>query len=121
MSSKNGSQELVSLLQYMKETRLTNPNILVQDPRILELDHIVTEVKESEEWEAVHMNFMEICVEKGEQLKLISLVRKKYHKGCSSASIADALEEPEEHILRILELLKGHPDWTDMQILSQLN
>lgn len=121
MSSKNGSQELVSLLQYMKETRLTNPNILVQDPRILELDHIVTEVKESEEWEAVHMNFMEICVEKGEQLKLISQIRKKYDKGCSSASIADALEEPEEHILRILELLKGHPDWTDMQILSQLN
>ena len=65
MTSKNGSKELVSLLQYMKETTLENPEILVKDPRILELDHIVTEVKESEEWEAVQMNFMEICMEKG--------------------------------------------------------
>ena len=49
MTSKNGSQELVSLLQYMKETRLDNPEILVKDKRIIELDEIVTEVKESEE------------------------------------------------------------------------
>lgn len=49
MTSKNGSQELVSMLQYRKETRIDNPEIPVKDPRILELDHIVTEVKESEE------------------------------------------------------------------------
>ena len=65
MSSKNGSQELISLLQYMKETRIDNPNITVQDSRILELNEIVTEVKESEEWEAVTMNFMEFCMEHG--------------------------------------------------------
>ena len=29
MTSKNGSQELVSLLQYMKETRIDNPNIIL--------------------------------------------------------------------------------------------
>ena len=50
MSSKNGSQELVSLLQYMKETRIDNPNITLKDSRILELDEIVTEVRESEEY-----------------------------------------------------------------------
>lgn len=49
MTSKNGSQELVSMLQYRKETRIDNPEIPVKYPRILELDHIVTEVKESEE------------------------------------------------------------------------
>lgn len=67
MSSKNGSQELVSLLQYMKDTRIDNPNIVVKDSRILELHDIVEEVKESEEWEAVQMNFMEVCIEKGRE------------------------------------------------------
>ena len=41
MTSKNGSQELISLLQYMKDTRIENPNIIVKDSRILELDEIV--------------------------------------------------------------------------------
>lgn len=49
MASKNGSKELVSLVQYMKETRIDNPNILVKDSRILELDDIVQEVKASEQ------------------------------------------------------------------------
>lgn len=53
MTSKNGSPKLISLLQYMKETDINNPNILVHDPRIIRLDEIVTEVKQSEEWEAV--------------------------------------------------------------------
>lgn len=65
MTSKKGSQELVSLLQYIKDTRLENPEILVKDERIIELDRIVKEVKESEEWEAVQMNIMEIAMERG--------------------------------------------------------
>lgn len=65
MTSKNGSQELISLLQYMKETRIDNPNILVKDSRILELDNIVQEVKASEEWEAVKMSILEIGIERG--------------------------------------------------------
>lgn len=44
MANENGSQELVSLLQYMKDTRLENPQIIVKDERILELDRIVKEV-----------------------------------------------------------------------------
>ena len=65
MTSKNGSKELVSLLQYMKDTNIDNPEILVKDERILELDKIVTEVKQSEEWEAVQMNILEIGIKKG--------------------------------------------------------
>lgn len=67
MSSKNGSQELVSLLQYMKNTDIDNPEILVKDKRILELDEIVAEVKESEEWEGIEMNILEIGIEEGER------------------------------------------------------
>lgn len=67
MSSKNGSQELVSLLQYMKHTTLENPDIVVKDGRILELDRIVSEVKETEEWEAVQMNLLEIGIERGRE------------------------------------------------------
>lgn len=67
MSSKNGSQELISLLQYMKNTDIDNPEILVKDKRILELDEIVAEVKESEEWEGIEMNILEIGIEEGER------------------------------------------------------
>ena len=67
MTSKNGSPELISLLQYMKNTTLDNPEIIVKDERILELDKIVTEVKQSEEWEAVKMNILEIGLEKGRE------------------------------------------------------
>ena len=62
MTSKDGSKELVSLLQYMKNTSLNNPEIESKDERIIRLDEIVTEVKESEEWEAVQMNILEIGI-----------------------------------------------------------
>ena len=65
MSSKNGRPELVSLLQYMKETRLDNPEVVVKDSRIVELDAIVSEVKQSEEWEEVKMSILEIGLQKG--------------------------------------------------------
>lgn len=56
---------MVSLLQYMKNTTLNNPDILVKDKRIKGLDRIVQEVRQSEEWEAVKMNILEIGMEKG--------------------------------------------------------
>lgn len=65
MSSKNGSPELVSLLQYMKRTSLDNPEVTVKDDRIRNLDAIVKEVKQSEEWEAVKMNILEIGIARG--------------------------------------------------------
>lgn len=106
MTSKNGSQELISLLQYMKETRIDNPNVLVKDSRILELDNIVQEIKASEEWEAVKMNILEIGIERGLQQKLVELVEKKLQKGYTIAEIADMLEEREEIIQKIIEELR---------------
>ncbi len=67
MKSHNGRQELVSLLQYMKHTDLTNPDIEVKDERILELDQIVQEVKQSEEWEEARMSILKIGLEKGRE------------------------------------------------------
>ena len=114
MSSKNGTPELVSMLQYIRKTQIDNPEILVKDSRILELDEIVTEVKSSEEWEAVHMNILEIGIEHGMQKgllqganeKLTELVEKKLKKGLSVAEIAEWLEEPEDVIRKIVEELQ---------------
>lgn len=65
MVSKNGRPELVSLLQYMKNTAIDNPDIIVKDERILNLDKIVNEVREGEEWEGVKMNIYEIREKRG--------------------------------------------------------
>ena len=92
MTSKNGSQELISLLQYMKRTDIQNPDITVKDERILELDDIVQEVKASEEWEAVKMSILEIGIE----------------KGLSVAEIADMLEEEESVIVQIVEIINNN-------------
>jgi len=149
MTSKNGSQELVSLLQYMKETRIDNPEILVKDSRILELDEIVTEVKESKEWEAVHMNFMEYCLEEGrrigqevgmaegmaqgmaqgvaqgvaqgESLKLISLTRKKVQKKKTLEEVAEELEESITQIQPIYEMITCYPEKSAKDILEMLD
>lgn len=110
MSSKNGTPELVSMLQYIKKTRIDNPEIVVKDSRILELDKIVTEVRSSEEWEAVQMNILEVGIEHGSQRKLAELVEKKLKKGLSVAEIAEWLEENEETIQEIVEKLQEKKD-----------
>lgn len=107
MSSKNGSQELISLLQYMKDTRIDNPEILIKDSRILELDHIVQEVKSSEEWEGVRMNILEIGIEQGMNKKLVELVEKKLQKGLSVSEIADILEENLDTVQKIIDELRA--------------
>lgn len=72
MQSMHGRPELVSLLQYMKHSDINNPNILVKDARLLRLHEIVTEVKQSEEWEEYNMSLADyyekrakvVCVDK---------------------------------------------------------
>ena len=56
MQSINGREELVSLLQYIKETDINNPCVTSKDERLLRLDKIVNEVKQSEEWEETSMS-----------------------------------------------------------------
>ncbi len=102
MKSKNGRPELISLLQYMKNTRLDNPEILVKDERIKQIDDIVTEVRQSEEWEAVRMNILQIGEEYGKKIgrdmMLVEMVCRKLHKSKTAYRIADELEEELEVI-----------------------
>ncbi len=125
MSSKNGSKELVSLLQYMRNTKLDNPEIQVKDERIVELDKIVSEVKESEEWEAVQMNILEVGINRGisrgETQKLVQQVCKKLAKGNSVEEIADMLEEEPEMIQTICDIAAQYaPDYDIGKITKEL-
>lgn len=103
MKSKNGRPELVSLLQYMKNTTMENPDILVRDSRIVELSEVVEEVKQSEEWETVRMNILEYGIEKGKKCLLVEKVCKKLSKGKTSEIIAEELEEDLGTIQQICE------------------
>ena len=107
MSSKNGAPELVSMLQYMKDTYLENPEVVVKDSRLLELDKIVNEVRESDEWEAVKMNILEIGKEYGAKEKLKEQIEKKLEKGYSLEAIADMLEEELEVIQQLMNEIEN--------------
>ena len=129
MTSKNGPVELVSLLQYMKNTKLDNPEIMVLDERIRILDSIVREVKESQEWEESSMNILEYGIEQGleqgrEQgimLKTVELVQKKIAKGMGVMEIAEILETDPELIKTICNLINDHPDADIKDIYQLLN
>ena len=70
----------------------------------------VKDLMQSEEWEAVKMNILEIGIEKGMQQgaekKMLELVEKKLKKGQTISQIADALEETEETIRRLIDGMK---------------
>lgn len=93
MTSKNGSQELISLLQYMKESRLDNPEILVKDKRIIELNEIVTEVKESEEWEGIRMNILDIGIQEGERRGIEAMIKACKKLSASRDEVQELLKE----------------------------
>ena len=114
MTSKNGDPVLVSLLQYMKQTSIDNPEIQVKDERIVALDAVVQEVKQSEEWEAVKMSILSIGIEKGQkegvQRFLQNATLKKLKKGMDIPQIAKELETDESVIREIIAGLKLDKD-----------
>ena len=98
MSSKNGRAELVSLLQYMKKSELDNPEILIRDERIMNLNRIVEEVKKSEEWEDVRMSIYSVGVEDGiergeHQATLEMILRLLKEKGRVSATLEKKIRD----------------------------
>lgn len=111
MSSKNGRAELVSLLQYMKKSELDNPEILVRDERIMNLNRIVEEVKKSEEWEDVRMSIYSVGVEEGiergeHQATLEMILRLLKEKGRVSATLEKKIrdEADKEHLYCLVKL-----------------
>ena len=111
MSSKNGRAELVSLLQYMKKSELDNPEILVRDERIMNLNRIVEEVKKSEESEDVRMSIYSVGVEDGiergeHQATLEMILRLLKEKGRVSATLEKKIrdEADKEHLYCLVKL-----------------
>lgn len=113
MTSRNGRPELVSLLQYMKCTTLDNENVTVKDERILDSDRIVEEVKQSEEWEAVKMNILEIGIKEGSEqgsrqmlVRNIESAMKNFEidleKACEGLGVSVAeYEEAKKHCVSV--------------------
>ncbi len=101
MTSRNGAPELISLLQYMKETNMDNPNIMLKDERIIELDRIVQEIKESEEWEVVKVNILEYGIKKGEEIGIERGMKRGMERGLERG-LAQGLEQGLEQGIKIL-------------------
>ena len=59
-------------------------------------------------------------LKQGTELKLISLILKKLKKSCTVAQIAEALEESEEKISRIVETAQKYaPEYDEKKILEE--
>ncbi len=60
-------------------------------------------------------------IERGIELNLIQLVLKKMKKSCTVAQIAEALEESEEKISRIVETARKYaPEYDERKILDEM-
>lgn len=126
MTSRNGSPELISLLQYIKKTDLNNPEITIRDERLLELDRIVREVKQSEEWEVVSMDLIDIGISRGisqgEFKNLISLISRKKDRHCSVPETAEMLEADiplVQQVYDALEKYNAKTQWKEIMNLIQ--
>ena len=111
MSSRNGRPELVSLLQYMKDSHLENPAVTVKDPRIVELDAVVSEVKQSEEWEEAKMSILSVGIERGRA--------EGRARGRIEGRAAGNLEGKRESILALLGQLGPVPEELKAEIMAQ--
>lgn len=98
-------------------------DVTEKDDRILDLDKIVKEVKQSEEWEAVEMNIFEIGVERGKELgieqgslktlvKSVELNMKNFHinlqEACEGLEISvEEYEDAKQQIARWKEEIQS--------------
>lgn len=54
-----------TIIIFITQEDIFDKDVAVKDPRIARLDEIVSEVKQSEEWEEVRMNIYDIGMERG--------------------------------------------------------
>lgn len=83
---------------------------MVKDERILKLDEIVTEVKQSEEWEAVRMSILSVGIERGREEGL----RRGREEGLKSGR--EELEEELPVIEQIIRELNGEQENMNQQM-----
>lgn len=142
-TSKNGEPALVSLLQYMKNTNIENPEIILKDERIIRLDEIVREVKQSEEWEVFSMGILEESrrmgvefgvkqgieqgvrqgiergLEEGSKRKIIELIQIKRNRGLTAEETAGLLEQDIQYVEQVYNIMEEHPEYTPKDICEQ--
>jgi predicted AAA+ superfamily ATPase len=83
----------------------------------MELDDIVNEVRESEEWEAVRMDLIDIGISQGELKNLILLIAKKKAKNLSVEETADMLETDSALVQKVYDALETYAadtQWEDI-------
>ncbi|MDO4333301.1 MAG: Rpn family recombination-promoting nuclease/putative transposase [Eubacteriales bacterium] len=56
----------------------------------------------------------------GENLTVISFVRRKKNRQLTAEEIADDLEEPLERILPIFQMISDHPEWDDGAVCREI-
>lgn len=111
----NPPEELKKLLRYMEHSSAENADTL----DLRELHEMVTEVKCDRKVGLTYMKAYEfeqrllrqgekMGLEKGEEKKLLSLVIAKIKKGKTVSEIADALEEDEQTIGRLVQIVNRH-------------
>ena len=114
MSSKQGDLELVSLLQYMKNTRRDNPEVVFWSERLERLHEIVEEVRESEEWEEIYMSAYSEILEigkqegekKGQEKKTREIIASLAERNFSPGDIAQIVKVSEKYVRQ--QLKKSH-------------
>ena len=131
----NPPEELKKLLRYMEHSSAENAD--TQDLR--ELHEMVTEVKCDRKVGLTYMKAYEleqrllrqgekiglergekIGLERGEEKKLLSLVIAKVKKGMVVPEIADALEEDEQTISRLVQIVNRYaPEYDPEKILEE--
>lgn len=132
----NPPEELKKLLRYMEHSSAENAD--TQDLR--EFHEMVTEVKCDRKVGLTYMKAYEleqrllrqgekiglergekIALERGEEKKLLSLVIAKVKKGMGVPEIADALEEDEQIISRLVQIVNRHaPEYDPEKILEEV-
>ncbi len=85
----------------MKNTNLENEEIIVQVERIVRLDSIVKEVKESEEWEETRVTIYDVGFENGETKERRRIIQKMLKQNKSVVEIMDLCECTEEEVLEV--------------------
>ena len=131
----NPPEELKKLLRYMEHSSAENADTL----DLRELHEMVTEVKCDRKVGLTYMKAYEleqrllrqgekiglergekIGLERGEEKKLLSLVIAKVKKGMDVPEIADALEEDETTISRLVQIVNRHaPEYDPEKILEE--
>lgn len=124
----NPPEELKKLLRYMEHSSAENAD--TQDLR--ELHEMVTEVKCDRKVGLTYMKAYEleqrllrqgekIGLERGEEKKLLGQVIAKVNKGMGVPEIADALEEDEQTIDRLVQIVNRYaPEYDPEKILEEV-